>query len=66
MRQFLKKLDISLDSLPDKQKELVNHYASAKKETELHSLETSYFEEWFLLRCEKKCEWPGMSISAPV
>lgn len=54
MKQYLKKLDISLESLPDKQRELISHYASAKKETELHALETSYFEEWFLLRCEKK------------
>lgn len=54
MREFLKKLDISLETLPEKQQELINHYASAKKETELHTLETSYFEEWFLLRCEKK------------
>lgn len=54
MKEFLKKLDISLETLPTKQRELLNHYASAKKETELHALETSYFEEWFLVRCEKK------------
>lgn len=55
MRQFLKqKLDLSLDTLPETQKELISHYANAKKVTELHALETSYFEEWFLLRCEKK------------
>lgn len=54
MKQYLRKLEISLDNLPIKERELINHYASAKKETELHTLETSYFEEWFLLRCEKK------------
>lgn len=32
----------------------MEHYANAKKQTELHTLETSFFEEWFLLRCEKK------------
>lgn len=54
MKEFLKKLDIKLEELPLKQHDLLSHYARAKKETELHALETSYFEEWFLLRCEKK------------
>lgn len=53
IKAYLKKLDI-LDTLPDKQRDLLSHYARAKKETELHTLETSYFENWFLLRCEKK------------
>lgn len=50
----MKKLDITLDSLPMQQQDLLSHYARAKKQTELHALETSYFEEWFLLRCERK------------
>lgn len=54
MKEFLSKLGLGLDSLPEKQKDLISHYARAKKETELHALETSYFEEWFLLKCEKK------------
>lgn len=53
MKEYLRKLDI-LDNLPDKPRELLNHYARAKKETELHTLETSYFEEWFLLRTSQK------------
>lgn len=54
IKKYLKNLNLELASLPTPLLETLNNYARIKNDTELHSLDTSYLDEFYLLKKKEK------------